>query len=76
MATLPKIKKPVPDDYRETGVLDDARTEPQTFKLLRAVHGRMVDPHTGREFLLVPCEAGEVTPWMQSQIDAGKLEWL
>ena len=43
-------------------------------KLYRAVHGRMVDVETGQEFEGAPVEVKKVTAWMQSQIDAGKIE--
>ena len=40
---------------------------------IKAVYGLMVDPHTGHTFNLKPCELLKMTPWVQSQIDAGKL---
>ena len=43
-------------------------------KFYRAVHGRMVDMETGQEFNDPPVEVKKVTAWMQSQIDAGKIE--
>ena len=43
-------------------------------KMYRAVHGRMVDVETGQEFEGAPVEVKKVTAWMQSQIDAGKIE--
>lgn len=43
-------------------------------KMYRAVHGRMVDMETGQEFEGAPVEVKKVTAWMQSQIDAGKIE--
>ena len=36
--------------------------------------GRMVDVETGQEFVGAPVEVKKVTAWMQSQIDAGKIE--
>lgn len=42
--------------------------------MIRAVHGRMVDPTTGLEFTQVPSELFKKSSWVQSQIDAGKLE--
>ena len=42
-------------------------------KNIKAVYGLMVDPHTGCTFNLKPCELLKMTPWVQSQIDAGKL---
>ena len=42
-------------------------------KRIRSVYGLMVDPHTGCTFNLTPCELLKMTPWVQSQIDAGKL---
>ncbi len=45
-------------------------------KTLRAVYGRMVDVTTGEEFGTNPQPYKEITPWMQAQVDAGKLELL
>jgi len=42
-------------------------------KKIKAVYGLMVDPHTGLSFNLKPCELLKLTPWVQSQLDAGKL---
>ena len=54
----------------------DEKPEPVKLqgKLYRAVHGRMVDVETGQEFVGAPVEVKKVTAWMQSQIDAGKIE--
>lgn len=49
-----------------------ARVEPKP-TMIRAVYGRMVDPHTGLVFDLAPCELFKMTPWVQCQVDAGKL---
>ena len=40
---------------------------------IRSVYGRMVDPHTGCTFDLAGGELLKMTPWVQSQIEAGKL---
>lgn len=48
----------------------EVKVEP---KKIRAVHGRMVDPHTGEQFDLEPKPCGKITGWMQAQVDAGKL---
>lgn len=42
-------------------------------KLIRTVYGRMVDPHTNLTFDLKPSELFKMTPWVQSQIEAGKM---
>ena len=66
MATIQK-----PDvDAKATAKADPA---PKQVKLIQAVYGRMVDPHTGEEFTQAPKLAGEITGWVQMQIDAGKL---
>ena len=39
-----------------------------------AVHRRMVDPHTGLAFENSPTEVFKMTPWVQCQIDEGKLK--
>lgn len=43
-------------------------------RYIQAVYGRMVDPHTGLEFNVVPSELFKLTPWVQSQLDTGKLK--
>ena len=66
MATIQK-----PDvDAKATAKADPT---PKQVKLIQAVYGRMVDPHTGKEFTQTPKIAGEITGWVQSQLDAGKL---
>ena len=53
-----------------------AKVEPTKKQSVRAVFGRMVDPHTGTEYTQRMQDLGKVTPWVQSQIDAGKMEVL
>ena len=66
MATIQK-----PDvDAKATAKADPT---PKQVKLIQAVYGRMVDPHTGEEFTQTPKTAGEINGWVQSQLDAGKL---
>jgi hypothetical protein len=50
-----------------------APAAPASPKQIKAVYGLMVDPHTGLSFNLTPCELLKLTPWVQSQLDAGKL---
>jgi hypothetical protein len=52
----------------------EAETSKPSGQLIRAVYGRMVDPHTGLSFDVVPCELLKMTGWVKSQIEAGKLE--
>ena len=66
MATIQKTEVEV----KATAKADPA---PKQVKLIQAVYGRMVDPHTGKEFTQTPKIAGEITGWVQSQLDAGKL---
>lgn len=40
---------------------------------VKAVYGRMVEPHTGEVFDQKPSELLKLTPWVQSQIETGKL---
>lgn len=42
-------------------------------KTIKAVYGFMVDPHTAEEFTVIPKIMLPPSPWVQSQIDAGKL---
>lgn len=51
----------------------DKTPKPVQPKQIRAVYGRMVDPHTGLVFDLKPCELLKITPWVQCQVEAGKL---
>ena len=41
---------------------------------IRAVYGRMVDPLTGLEYTGVPSELYKRTSWVDSQLEAKKLE--
>lgn len=43
-------------------------------KTIRSVYGVMVDPHTAEMFNVIPKPEGIITPWVQSQLNAGKLE--
>lgn len=59
--------------YGETKMAEKKEAKPQ---MIQAVYGRMVDPHTGLSFDTKPCELFKMTPWIQGQIDAGKLKLL
>ena len=41
---------------------------------IRAVYGRMVDPLTGLEYTGIPSELYKRTSWVDSQLEAKKLE--
>lgn len=41
---------------------------------VQAVYGLMVEPTTAQELSLEATEVKNLTPWMQCQIDAGKLK--
>jgi hypothetical protein len=43
---------------------------------VRAVYGKMVDISTGEAYTQKPCVCEKITPWMQMQVDAGKMEVL
>lgn len=45
-------------------------------KQVRAVYGKMVDISTGEAYTQKPCVCEKITPWMQMQVDAGKMEVL
>lgn len=46
-------------------------------RAIRAVHGPMVDLLTGTTYTPIPTvHYGKPNGWVQSQLDAGKLEWL
>lgn len=57
-------------DVKETK--PESKAEPEA-KTIRAVYGRMVDPHTNEEFTTTVKPTGKITSWVQCQIDAGKL---
>jgi hypothetical protein len=60
----PKAEAPKPE----------AKDEKKGPQKIRAVYGRMVDPHTALEFTQAPRELFKKTSWVQAQLDAGKLE--
>ena len=41
---------------------------------IRAVHGRMCDPHTELDYSQIPTELLKRTGWIDSQLAAGKME--
>ena len=64
MATAPNKSDPKPADPKpEAGP-----------KLIRAVYGRMVDPLTALEYTGIPSELYKRTSWVDSQLEAKKLE--
>lgn len=59
----------------------DPKTDPKAaapkapkIAYIRAVYGRMVDPLTALEYNVVPSELFKRTSWVDSQIEAKKLE--
>ena len=62
MATTPQAPKAAP------------KVEEPKAQYIRAVHGRMVDPLTALEYNVVPSELFKRTSWVDSQIEAKKLE--
>lgn len=52
----------------------DPKVEVEAGPQVRAIHGPMVDMSTGNAYDVQPVEFTEMTPWMQMQIDAGKME--
>lgn len=64
----PEPKTPEPKKVTKPAAVADPIVTIQT------VYGRMVDPHTGLEYDLKPCELFKLTPWVQSQLDAGKMK--
>ncbi len=49
------------------------KVEPKV-QTIKSVYGRMVDPHTGVEYNLIPSVLFQRTSWVDCQLDAGKLE--
>jgi len=41
--------------------------------VVRAVYGRMIDPHTGEEFDTMPKELDALSDWAKFQLQEGKL---
>lgn len=62
MATAPQAPK------------TDPKVQGPKVQYIRAVHGRMVDPLTALEYNVVPSELFKRTSWVDSQIEAKKLE--
>lgn len=50
-----------------------AKVEPRPI-YVRAVHGRMCDPHTALEYSQIPTELLKRTGWVDSQLQAKKME--
>lgn len=61
------------DDKKVEDKKPAPKKEPEV-KLIRAVYGRMVDPHTGLEYTQTPSELLKSTSWVEAQIQAKKLE--
>lgn len=73
MATEFKVmKSKAPEPKPESKVESKATTEARF--MVRTLWGAMVDPHTGLRYGTTPCENYDHTPWVQSQIDAKKME--
>ena len=51
-----------------------ARTPEVKTQYIRAVYGRMVDPLTALEYTGIPSELYKRTSWVDSQLEAKKLE--
>ena len=62
MATAPNPKAAAP------------KTPEVKVEYIRAVYGRMVDPHTALEYTGIPSELYKRTSWVESQLEAKKLE--
>ena len=63
--------KPAPVKASEPKVTPKAPPKPT---YIRAVHGRMCDPHTALEYSQIPTELLKRTSWIDSQLAAGKME--
>lgn len=62
-----------PDDKKVEDKKPAKKEEPKLVRI-RAVYGRMVDPHTGLEYTQTPSELLKNTSWVEAQIQAKKLE--
>ena len=69
MATESKVTEP------KSEVPEVKVTKPASKTLyIKAVYGRMVDPHTALEYTQTPSELFKRTGWVESQLQAKKME--
>lgn len=63
------------EDAKDSTKVDKpAAKQTQKVQGIRSVYGRMVDPHTAIEYTVKPAELLKRTSWVDSQVQAGKLE--
>ena len=69
MATESKVTEP------KSEVPEVKVTKPASKTLyIKTVYGRMVDPHTALEYTQTPSELFKRTGWVESQLQAKKME--
>ena len=73
MATS-STQKTTPAEGAYTAAEKPAVKATQKTQGIRAVHGRMCDPHTALEYSQIPTELLKRTSWIDSQLAAGKME--
>ena len=61
------------DESKPTPVKVTPKAPPKP-TYIRAVHGRMCDPHTALEYSQIPTELLKRTGWIDSQLAAKKME--
>ena len=69
MATEMKITEPKAAEAKA------AKVEPKPI-YIKTVNGRMVDPHTAFEYTQTPSELLKRTGWVNSQLEAKKMELI
>lgn len=73
MATSP-TQKTTPAEGAYTAAEKPAAKATQKTQGIRAVYGRMCDPHTTLEYSQIPTELLKKSGWIDSQLAAGKME--
>lgn len=69
----PKTEAPKTEAPKPEAPKPEVKVENKGPQKIRAVYGRMVDPHTALEFTQAPRELFKKTSWVEAQLDAGKL---
>ena len=74
MAAESKVTDPKAGPKAAAPKTPEAKTPEAKAEYIRAVYGRMVDPLTALEYTGVPSELYKRTGWVDSQLEAKKLE--
>lgn len=73
MATEPKSPEVTTPEAKTPDPKPAPKVEPKLV-YIKTIYGRMVDPHTALEYSQVPSELLKRTSWVESQLQAKKME--